>query len=64
MRITARLDDETEAYIEQIKQLKGLDTVTDVLKLALKSTAQALEAEARPGDKMKAFLATDYVGSI
>lgn len=64
MRITARLDDETEGYIEKIKQLKGLQTVTDVLKFALKGTVQALEAEARPGDKMKAFLASSYVGSI
>lgn len=62
MRITARLDDETEAYIEQIKQSKGLKTTTDVLKYALRDTAESLSNQHKSGDKMKALLDSDFIG--
>lgn len=62
MRITARFDEETEIYIEQIKQSKGLKTITDVLKYALRDTARSLNTQQKPGDKMKALLDSDFIG--
>ncbi|HGG60790.1 MAG TPA: hypothetical protein ENK26_12890, partial [Gammaproteobacteria bacterium] len=56
MRITARLDDETERYLKKIKSIKNLETITDVLKFSLREAAEHLEQGARPGDKMKALL--------
>lgn len=63
MRITARLDAESENYLETIQKKKGLKTVTDVLKYSLREAANHLRDQAKPGDKMKSLLASDYVGS-
>ena len=64
MRITARLDAESENYLETIQKKKGLKTVTDVLKYSLREAANHLQNQAKPGDKMKALLASDFVGSF
>ena len=64
MRITARLDDETERYLKKIKSIKNLETITDVLKFSLREAAEHLEQGARPGDKMKALLNSGFVGSF
>ena len=64
MRITARLDEETERYLQKIRAVKGLETITDVLKFSLRETAENLEEGAKPGDQMKAFLASGFVGSF
>ena len=63
MRITARLDEESEYHLERIKQLKGLTTFTEVIKLALRHTAQNLETPPKSGSKMKALLESDFIGS-
>ncbi|HBH36423.1 MAG TPA: hypothetical protein DDW45_08790 [Gammaproteobacteria bacterium] len=64
MRITARLDAESKNYLETIQKKKGLKTVTDVLKYSLREAANHLQNQAKPGDKMKALLASDFVGSF
>jgi len=64
MRITARLDDESEHYLETIQKMKGFKTITDVLKYSLQETASHLEQQAKPGDKMKALLDSGFVGSF
>jgi hypothetical protein len=64
MRITARLDAESENYLEAIQKKKGLETVTDVLKYSLRETANQLQNQAKPGDQMKALLASGFVGSF
>ena len=64
MRITARLDAESENYLETIQKKKGLKTVTDVLKYSLREAANHLQDQAKPGDKMKVLLGSDYVGSF
>lgn len=62
MRVTARLDDEAQGYVEKIKHLKGLDTVTAVIKYALQDAANSLEPK-QPGSKMKALLNSEFIGS-
>ena len=64
MRITARLDAESEHYIETIRKTIGLKTVTDVLRYSLREAATHLEQEAKPGDRMKVLLGSEYVGSF
>lgn len=64
MRITARLDAESENHLLTIQKKKGLKTVTDVLKYSLREAADHLQNQAKPGDKMKALLASDFVGSF
>jgi len=64
MRITARLDTESEHFIEAIRVRMGLKTVTDVLKYSLREAATRLERESKPGDRMKALLDSDYVDSF
>ena len=64
MRITARLDDESEHCLEVIQKTKGFKTVTDVLKYSLQEVASHLEQQGKPGDKMKALLKSDFVGSF
>ncbi len=64
MRITARLDDESEQYLALIQKKEGFKTITDVLKYSLHEVASQYEKEAKPGDKMKALLNSDFVGSV
>ena len=64
MRITARLDAESEHDIEAIRSKVGLKTVTDVLRYSLREAATRLDRESKPGDRMKALLGSDYVGSF
>ena len=64
MRITARLDVASKHNIEAIRRTTGLKTVTDVLKYSLQQTASHIENDSKPGDRMKALLASDYVGSF
>ena len=64
MRITARLDEESENNLELIQKMKGFRTITDVLKYSLQEVANHLEQQAKPGDKMKAMLGSDFVGSF
>ena len=64
MRITARLDDESEQNLELIQKKEGFKTITDVLKYSLQEVASQYEKQAKPGDKMKAFLNSDFVGSL
>ena len=64
MRITARLDDESEHHLETIKKSKGFKTLTDVLKYSLQEAASHLEHQGKPGDKMKDLLKSDFVGSF
>jgi len=62
MRVTARLDDESEQYLEIIQKAKGFKTVTDVLKYSLQEVASHLGQQGKPGDKMKALLESDFIG--
>lgn len=64
MRITARLDEESESNLELIQKMKGFKTITDVLKYSLQEVANHLEQQAEPGDKMKTLLESDFVGSF
>ncbi len=64
MRINARLDGESEDYLEKIKQVKGFETITDALKYSLKEVASHLEAQGDPGDQFQAFLNSEYVGQF
>ena len=63
MRITARLDDESEHNLELIQEVKGFKTVTDALKYSLQEVANNLDST-KPGDKMKALLNSNFVGSF
>ena len=64
MRITAKLDPESEYYIELIRSRMGLKTVADVLSYSLREVATRLKRESKPGDRMQALLGSDYVGSF
>lgn len=63
MRITARLDDESEHNLELIQEAKGFKTITDALKYSLQEVANHLDSK-KSGDKMKALLNSDFVGSF
>ncbi len=64
MRITARLDDKSEQFLEKIQARKGFKTITEVLKYSLKEAAAHLEQQQKPGSKMKKLLQSDFVGSF
>ena len=64
MRINARLDRESEAYLEKVKQIGGFASTTDALKYSLKEAANHLEQESRPGGKFKGMLKSDFVGQF
>jgi len=64
MRITARLDRESESNLAVIQQTVGLKTVTDVVRYSLQAAATQLEKRKQPGDVMRSFLASDYVASF
>jgi len=64
MRINARLDGESENYLEKIKLVKGFETITDTLKYSLKEVASHLELEGNPGNQFQAFLNSEYVGQF
>jgi hypothetical protein len=64
MRITAKLDPESEYYIELIRSRMGLKTVADVLSYSLREVATRLKRDSKPGDRMQALLDSDYVGSF
>ena len=64
MRITARLDDESEKYLFKIQQFKNFKSITATLKYSLKYTAEDLDNEKLTGIKMKGFLESEYVGAF
>ncbi len=64
MRINARLDEEGEKYLHKIQQIKGFSSITEALKYSLQQAANGLSNESKPGDKMRGFLASGYVGAF
>lgn len=64
MRINARLDSESERYLEKIKQIRGISSTTDALKYSLKEVASHLEQVGKPGDKFSGLLESGYVGQF
>ena len=64
MRINARLDDSYEEKFIHVQQDEGKNR-TDILKAALDQYfAKKLAGQAKPGDKMKQLLRSDFVASF
>ncbi|MAF96251.1 MAG: hypothetical protein QGG54_11500 [Gammaproteobacteria bacterium] len=64
MRINARLDSESESYLEKIKQIKWISSTIDALKYSLKEAASHLEQADKPGDKLRGLLKSSHVGQF
>lgn len=64
MRINARLDDRDSSYLSKIQKAKGFTSISDALKFSLRLAAKQIELEEKPGDKMRRFLASEYVGAF
>lgn len=61
MRISARLDDETQEELKFIRKETG-ETVTQIIKRLLVDYARQLRRLKKPGHKLKQLLESDLVG--